>query len=154
MRAVELYPVVASLVEKFRRVGESLNHTFDFFRGGRVRFREMHAHDFAFELDVAGTDGTLLNTLLALSTWVADLADDETSVGFGGGGEFLEGLEAVTRERASTRDDGVAGGFELVEFDHDIAGENGTQLAFTPAFVEVDEVGGGDSSSGEILRIP
>ena len=124
MRAVELYAVVASFMEKLRRVGESLNHAFDFFRGGWVRFREMHAHDFTFELDVTGADRILLDALLALSTWVADLADDETSVGFGGGGEFLEGFEAITREGASARDDGVAGSFELVEFDHDVAGED------------------------------
>ena len=120
--AVELDAVVAGFVQVFGGVGEGFDYAADFFRAGRVRLFERHAHDVAFELDVAGGDGVFLEARLDLPAWVRDLADDEAAVRLALDGEFGEGVEALAGEGGGARDDGVAGRFELVQFDHDVAG--------------------------------
>jgi len=68
--------------------------------------------------------------------------------------EFLESLEALALEFCCSRDDRVAGSLQLVVLDHDIACKDGAELSLAPAFVDIDEVFGGDSTSIKVLGVP
>ena len=76
MGAMEFDSVVAGCVQVFSCVDKAFLYAVDFFERGGMRLIEIHAHNLAFELDVASGDGVGLNRVGALSTWMADLADD------------------------------------------------------------------------------
>ena len=67
---------------------------------------------------------------------------------------LLEPLESLPLVLAATRDDGVAGGFEVVVFEHDVAGQDMSNAAFAPSSVHIHEVLGRDTAGLLVLRIP
>lgn len=67
---------------------------------------------------------------------------------------LLEPLESLPLVLAATRDDGVAGGFEVVVFEHDVAGQDMANLALTPSSVYIHEVLGRDTAGLQVLGIP
>ena len=151
---VELDAVVAGFVEVFGSVGEAVDDAMDFFGGGRVRFREGHAHDVAFELDIAGGDGVAADVGGDLAAGVADLADHEAAVFLALGGHGLKGLKAFAFEFGAAGDDGVSLGFELVVVYHDVSGQDSAKLALAPALVDIDQVLRRYAAGLEVFGVP
>lgn len=106
------------------------------------------------KLNITGRHGILLDPALDLSTRMADLTDDQTSMRLRRRSQLFERLESLAGEVRLPWDDGVAHGLELVVLDHDVARQDGSQLAFAPSLVDVDEVLGRNASGLEVLGVP
>lgn len=154
MGAVQLDAIVACLVEVLGGVGEAIGDTLNLFGRGGVWLLEGHAHDVPLELNVAGRNRVLLDAGLDLPARVRDLTNDQAAVLLAGRGEVGKGVEALAGEGGSAGDDGIASSFELVIFDHDVAGQDGAEVAFTPSLVDIDKVRGRNAPSFEVLGVP
>ena len=68
---------------------------------------------------------------------MGDLTDDQAAMCLARCCELPEGFAALTLGGFSSWDNGVAGCLQLVEFDHDVAGQDGAELALAPSLVEL-----------------
>ena len=71
---------------------------------------------------------------------MADLPNDKTSMCFAGRGQSFERVKSFTLRFFCTWNDGIAGCFELVLFDHDVACEDNAELAFAPSLVDIYQI--------------
>lgn len=119
-----------------------------------MRLCESHTHNVALELNVTGRDRVRLDVFCDLTAGVADLTNAQTAMCLALRRELFEGFETLTLWFFRSRYDGVAGSFELVEFNHDIAGEDRAELAFAPSLVDIDQVVCGNAALAEVLGVP
>ena len=108
MGTVQLDAVIACFVEVFCGVGETIDYALDLFGRSGVWLLKGHAHDIAFELDIAGGNGVLLNAGFDLSARVRHLANDQAAMLPALGGEFGKGVETLAGEGGSAGNDWVA----------------------------------------------
>lgn len=85
---------------------------------------------------------------------MADLSDNQASVRLCSRCQLFERLESFTRELCFARDNGVAHGFQLVVFNHEIPCQDLPKFAFTPSLIDIDEVLGRNTSCLEVLWVP
>lgn len=85
---------------------------------------------------------------------MGDLIDDQAAMCLARCCEFPEGFEALTLGDFSSWNNGVADCLQLVEFDHDVAGQDGAELALAPSLVDVNQVLGGNAASFVVFGIP
>lgn len=85
---------------------------------------------------------------------MAQLREKEAPLLLGGRGHGPVGLEALALEGRVVRDDGVAGGLEVVVLEHDVAGQDDAEAALAPAPVDVDELRRGHAAPLEHLGVP
>ena len=124
MGAVEFNTVKAGCVEVFCCVGKSFDDVLYILGRCRAGLLEGHAHNIAFQLDVTGRNGVFLDIGGYLTTWMADLTDNQTAICLASSCKLLEGFESFTLWRFGSRNDWIAGCLQVVVFNHNITGKD------------------------------